>query len=165
MQTAIRRRKQQVAFCRSCKQEFPWSNFAASPSRRPFGLASQCLDCDRKRKSDQKYRKYRENPEFYKAVNRRKRLQKFGLTVEEYEEMLRRQGGVCALCKKPETYIHHASRKPASLSVDHCHITGKVRALLCANCNKGIGCFKDSPDLLIAAAAYVKNHSGDNDNE
>ena len=62
--------------------------------------------------------------------------------------MLAEQGGVCAICKVA----------PAA-HVDHDHATGAVRALLCFNCNGGLGQFKDDPDLLRAAADYVRFHN------
>lgn len=61
--------------------------------------------------------------------------------------MLVGQGCRCAICGSP--------RGARSLHVDHDHTTGKVRALLCGNCNKGIGNFQEDPDLLLAAAMYV----------
>lgn len=64
--------------------------------------------------------------------------------------MLEEQGGVCALCAKPE-----AGR---SLAIDHNHITGEVRRLLCNNCNRGIGHMQDNPDLLRRAAAYLEEY-------
>lgn len=69
---------------------------------------------------------------------------KYGLTRESYEAMLADQGGRCAVCK--EALMMH---------VDHCHSTGKVRGLLCIGCNRGLGYFKDRPELLKRAAAYL----------
>jgi len=62
--------------------------------------------------------------------------------------MLAEQGGVCAICKAA----------PAA-HVDHDHATGRVRALLCFNCNGGLGQFKDNPVALHAAAYYVQFHT------
>jgi hypothetical protein len=88
------------------------------------------------------------NPEKKKA----QRLRKYSLTPEQHAGMLDQQQGVCAICK---TAPSGAKNFPM---VDHCHTTGKVRGLLCANCNRGIGKFKDSPALLRAAIAYLLNH-------
>jgi hypothetical protein len=63
--------------------------------------------------------------------------------------MLQQQNGLCAICKKTET------GKTSNLCVDHCHKTGKVRGLLCNNCNKGLGLFKDNPEVLLNASAYL----------
>jgi hypothetical protein len=91
----------------------------------------------------------RANPEkdarnFRKAALKRN----YGLSVEQYEAMHQRQGGVCAICKE-ECPIERV------LSVDHCHTTGRVRGLLCSLCNKAIGLLKDSPERLRAAINYL----------
>lgn len=78
---------------------------------------------------------------------------KYGMTSEEYEAMSAEQGHVCAICGEPETLVRKGQAE--RLSVDHCHTTGEVRGLLCAHCNHGIGKFKDSPELLRAALAYL----------
>lgn len=80
----------------------------------------------------------------------------YGLTVEEYETLLIRQGGVCAICQG-------ISPNGQALHIDHDHSCcgsgrscGKcVRGLLCANCNKALGLLRDSPTLLNKASAYL----------
>lgn len=76
----------------------------------------------------------------------------YGLTVEEYENMLERQGGVCAICGSGEW----GGTKHRVPHVDHDHETGKVRGLLCGDCNFGLGKFKDDPDRLRAAISYLE---------
>jgi Autographiviridae endonuclease VII len=78
---------------------------------------------------------------------------RFGLSVEEYEEMLRWQSHRCAICGRAQPKNPVYTDK--SLAVDHDHKTGKIRGLLCMNCNMGIGRFKDDPELLMAACAYL----------
>jgi hypothetical protein len=78
-------------------------------------------------------------------------LARFGLTVEDYQAMLAAQGGVCAICGTPPTDRRR-------LAVDHNHETGAVRGLLCVPCNQALGRFKDSPDVLAAAAMYLLRH-------
>jgi len=78
---------------------------------------------------------------------------RFGLSQEDYEMMLSAQSGKCAICGNPETAVIRG--KTLLLAVDHCHRTGEIRALLCSQCNQGLGCFKDDPGLLRRAAAYV----------
>lgn len=79
----------------------------------------------------------------------------FNLSVGEYEAILRKQEGKCALCgfipSGQDTF-----RKGKSLAVDHDHITGQVRGLLCDLCNRGIGQLHDDPELLRKAADYVE---------
>lgn len=81
---------------------------------------------------------------------RRNRLKKkFGLSVEQYESLLLSQGGVCAICREP---CSSGNR----LAVDHDHTTGKVRGLLCAQCNQALGKLQESPALLRAAVTYLE---------
>lgn len=71
---------------------------------------------------------------------------KYGLTTSDYERMVDAQGGACALCEVvPED----------RLVVDHCHQTGRVRALLCGRCNSGIGFLRDDPVLIELAVGYL----------
>jgi hypothetical protein len=75
-------------------------------------------------------------------------LQKrYGITAEQFDAMLAQQSGVCAICEV-EPAVH----------VDHDHVTGRIRALLCFNCNGGLGNFRDDPLFLYAAAEYVAYH-------
>lgn len=75
---------------------------------------------------------------------------KYGLSLEDFNRMLSEQENKCAICgKNQET---GGSKFP---SVDHCHMTKKVRGLLCQKCNRGLGLFNDRPERLIAAAAYL----------
>lgn len=76
------------------------------------------------------------------------RYRNYGLSVEEYERLLREQGGVCAICRHPEK----------ELGVDHVHKTGRVRALLCLNCNLAIGHLYEDPLRARALAAYLEHH-------
>ena len=79
-----------------------------------------------------------------------------GMTRGEWEALLIRQQYLCALCGKPETKIDNRTGRVRSLSLDHCHSTGKNRAALCSFCNHGLGNFFDNPDLLSQAAEYVR---------
>lgn len=90
------------------------------------------------------------NPDRCKHLGRKSRLKKYGLSVGGYDDLLTTQGGKCAVCRVP------ASLCKRRLAVDHCHATGRVRGLLCPNCNNGLGRFKDSAERLRAAAAYLE---------
>ena len=72
----------------------------------------------------------------------------FGITLKEYNEMLEKQNHTCAICDGEEKFN-------GSLAVDHCHSTGKIRGLLCTNCNRGIGHLKDSISNLQSAIEYL----------
>lgn len=78
-------------------------------------------------------------------------LRKFGITLKEAEELLARQGGVCAICHKAIT-----DRRGYSAHVDHDHGTGAVRGILCLNCNTGLGSFQDDISRLEAAIEYLR---------
>ena len=84
---------------------------------------------------------------------------KCGITLEEYEEKLKKQKGLCLICEKPEKRKRNG--RVMSLHVDHCHKTGKVRGLLCSNCNSALGKFGDSIKRLRKAIAYLE-YSRDN---
>jgi hypothetical protein len=82
-----------------------------------------------------------------------------GVDATRYQEMLREQGGVCAICAQPERAPDKASGKTKDLAIDHDHVTGAIRALLCSNCNRGLGLFNDDDALLAKAQAYVLQYS------
>lgn len=79
--------------------------------------------------------------------------EKFGITESDYQRILESQNGVCAICKQPERRVRQG--KLLKLSVDHCHVTGKVRGLLCAVCNIGLGLMQDNPLFLTSAIEYL----------
>lgn len=91
----------------------------------------------------------RRNPKRTRARN----LKKFGISVEHYEALLVSQDSCCAICRG-----QNANGK--ALAVDHCHKTGRVRGLLCTNCNTGIGMLGDSSLRLKLAAEYVTRWGG-----
>ena len=68
---------------------------------------------------------------------------------EAFEKLNALQGGLCAVCKKP-------CSTNTALSLDHCHETGRIRGLLCMNCNTGIGRLGDNVEGLQAALDYLK---------
>lgn len=73
----------------------------------------------------------------------------FGITLEDYNNMLAAQNHACAVCCKP------ATESTRALAVDHCHSTGRVRGLLCFRCNSAIGSLNDNPDTIIKAFNYL----------
>ena len=72
--------------------------------------------------------------------------------------MLRSQDGKCAICREPERRSAGKSGETRKLSIDHDHVTGKVRGLLCSDCNTAIALLRESPPLLDAARAYLMQH-------
>lgn len=82
-------------------------------------------------------------------ANRIKR--EFSITVAQYNDMLSRQGGVCAICGSEDP----GNKK--TFCIDHHHETGQIRGLLCHHCNTGIGHFKEDPSILIRTIEYLKH--------
>jgi hypothetical protein len=80
---------------------------------------------------------------------------RYGITNEVYESMLEAQNGLCAICRSSSP-----GDKDSYFHVDHCHLTKKVRGLLCNKCNIGLGYFNDNPDSLKAAINYLNNKGG-----
>lgn len=94
------------------------------------------------------------NPEKVKSQELKKM---YGITFEDYQHMSEAQGHCCAICKRRETAVD-AKGAERFMPVDHCHTTGKIRALLCSACNKALGGFQDDPALLRKAAEYVEKY-------
>jgi hypothetical protein len=93
----------------------------------------------------------------YYAANRERfrkshLARKFGLSLQQYDIMLLSQGGRCAICKEECATGNW-------LAVDHDHVSGERRGLLCQSCNTGLGKMRDNPAILRAAAEYIEFHS------
>lgn len=93
-----------------------------------------------------------------KRNSRYKRI--YGITLADFDRMVEEQGGRCALCDGPPCASRFKRSTEARFHVDHCHKTGKVRALLCYKCNAGIALLNDDPNLMKRAAIYVVKHCG-----
>lgn len=124
--------------CIDCKQTKPAEEFPRNRSRRG-GLHCYCKQCHNRRGRESKRRL---------GGSRRYHLKRrYGLSLEDFDDLLERQGGVCAVCKEaPPT------------EVDHDHDTGEVRGLLCSPCNGAVGLFGDDPDVIRRAIAYLILH-------
>lgn len=84
------------------------------------------------------------------AIKIRKRAGGAGLTPEQWESIFDKQGRRCAICKSSDPYHAHG------WNTDHCHKTKKVRFILCAHCNRGLGAFRDDPNLMRRAADMLE---------
>ena len=85
----------------------------------------------------------------------------YNITIEEYNKMLFNQNGVCKICNEKE--IQKGKKGTEwSLSVDHCHITGKIRGLLCSRCNVGLSKFRDNIKYFESAINYLKTNCNEN---
>jgi hypothetical protein len=137
--------------CTVCKQNLEYSFYHRSKNTKD-GYGYRCRKCDKEARVQ-----YREaNRERFAEVARKKQLKfKYGISLEDYEEMLKKQGGCCAICGTTENGVH-GTRRNWNWSVDHDHVTGKVRGLLCNNCNRGLGMLGDTEDSLEKALKYLR---------
>ena len=160
--------------CTRCGTEKTVKEFHKDPSKND-GLCSQCAECKKElsriwktnnlekcrlnnRKARKKYKQ--NNREKFNAYNRdymqrnkekreSSRIQRtYGLSPDDFNKRLLDQDGVCAICQQECTRF-------GRLSVDHDHKTGEVRGLLCNNCNKGLGIFKDEIKRFERAIKYL----------
>jgi hypothetical protein len=105
------------------------------------GSGKRCLECRKFHKSKQGMREYQ-----FKYA--------YGIEWPEYQRMLDSQNGCCKICGTKDSHCQWSNGR---FFVDHCHETGKVRGLLCANCNQGLGKFFDNQDLLRKAIEYLRS--------
>jgi len=91
-----------------------------------------------------------------KRWRKKKRWKNRGIniTYQEYNDLLNKQEGKCAICKK-----HYSEVIQSVLQVDHNHSTGKIRSLLCGSCNMGLGFFKENQQILKQAIEYLNTYS------
>jgi len=98
------------------------------------------------------------DPEKYRTYFRNRHIIKtYGITPERYAEMVAEQGGVCAVCGRLPNGTNHVEQ---NLVIDHRDDSGKVRGLLCNNCNSGMGMIGDTVAHLEAAMEYLKKYGG-----
>lgn len=143
---ARRKREQQDGrACTKCKTWKPASEFGINPQRPPL-LRTQCNPCRR----EGEWGRRRRDPERATSDRLKLTLAGHGLTIGDYEAMLTAQGGACSICTSTLAGNGHAR-----LVVDHDHATGRVRGLLCNNCNIGLANFRDDPTLLASAIRYL----------
>lgn len=147
-----------VSVCSKCGIEQPETEFHKSSSHNT-GRNPQCRTCFNATRRNQSGKaleaKQKREREYYgsnkEQVRERQLMRKYGLIVEDYNRMVAEQDNKCAICSTEMT----GPREPA---VDHDHVTGEVRDLLCSKCNAGIGLLQDSPDVLLKAAKYLEKH-------
>ena len=128
--------------CTSCLVVKPVSEFHHR-TRRGGAPIPRCKDCTAA------YMRARTQTDAFREQRYQK---KYGVTLAWYEETLAAQGGVCAICQRPETGAGRSER----LNIDHCHTTGKARGLLCFHCNSAIGHLQDNTEWMARAITYVQ---------
>jgi hypothetical protein len=104
--------------------------------------------------------RHKNNVRIYNLRNPRtkfaQRLSVYGLTIDDYESLLKKQNYKCAICGSDNTKSKISNR----FYVDHDHETGKIRGLLCSNCNFALGHFNDNIDILLKAISYLEENNG-----
>lgn len=133
--------------CGTCEVEKEPEEFHKCSSNKKTGRQWHCKECSSS--IAKKYYKTRRD-----VVRKSTLKNTFGITLEEYDEMLLKQNGVCAICGGGQV------TGKTNLAVDHCHHTGKVRGLLCNRCNTGIGNLQDDPVVVERALLYLREYGG-----
>lgn len=144
--------------CKPCVNEDNRVSHAERMKREPEKLKAQAtsrskayyqrnLDECRKKGRDAARARHAANP----GLKRRAKLKyDYGMTPDQWQDMFEAQGCKCAIC---------GSENPnakAGWNTDHCHKTGRVRFILCAHCNRGLGAFKDNPEIMRRAADMLE---------
>jgi Autographiviridae endonuclease VII len=145
-----------ISFCATCKQEKPIGDFYLHwRNKRPRRTCKSCC-AEYQRSSGQQAsrlaRQYYKRPE-YKS---RARAKATGMTQALWDLSWARQEGCCAICRVSLSHIHTANSHGHKMCADHNHQTKIPRGILCSNCNKAIGFFKDSAQLCRAALEYLE---------
>lgn len=143
-----------LKYCPGCENDLDPNDFGNDQSTVD-GLRCYCRTCQSGQTTAYHVRQLMEDPTYLvrrdAIVNRSWLKSKYGITPERYSELLEQQNGRCAICKSTNPGRSGSQR----FAVDHDHVTGEVRGLLCDHCNVGLGRFQDNPMLLQAATLYL----------
>lgn len=143
--------------CNKCGEVKPYSDFSPRPTSAGPVPRSDCKRCLSKKSLLWRDRNHTKARNAYL-------VRTYRITLEDYDELLRQQNGVCAICSKPpgETRPDQGRKqgRPVRplLAVDHDHASGKIRGLLCLPCNRGIGFLEDSVETVASALEYLRKH-------
>jgi hypothetical protein len=130
---------------RSCKCGSPRARSSAGR------LYPYCLPCKRANERSWQLR----NPEKWARMVRKSRLKyEYGISIEEYDELLVSQDGKCAICRRDVVAL--VNGRPDQACLDHDHLTGQIRGILCSECNAALGLFHDDNEVLAAAIFYLR---------
>lgn len=156
-------------YCSGCDKDLDFSKFGKDKYRHD-GRTSKCKKCrntynrryckdnpDMKKKHNDLRKEWRK--EYYAKPKNKMKLRnshlmsQFNLTHDDYEQMLKSQEGVCAICKR-----HRVATNKEYMAIDHCHDTGDIRGILCNWCNRGLGVFEDNVEFLENAIKYLREN-------
>jgi Recombination endonuclease VII len=146
-----------MKLCKRCDATKPFDDFHKDRKAKD-GLCFYCKECN-KRKTRDYYASLDKTSEKTRGKSRTENgeyrnyqyMKKYGITLDEYNSLLEKQGGKCAICG----ITREECKDKRALPVDHNHETGHVRGILCHSCNRAVGLLKDSPTNLIQAAVYL----------
>jgi hypothetical protein len=157
--------------CSTCKTTKEISQFSKNKAQTD-GLANVCKSCfaiyakkyreENKETISQKdhiywitkrkevqAKQYKENKHEHKDY---KLKTTYGISLDDYRILLKKQNYCCGICEKPRSDFK------IDFAVDHCHLTGTIRGLLCGNCNNGLGRFKDNTNIVGKAFLYLQRY-------
>ena len=130
-------------YCKSCDTTKPIDDFYLR-NKTSMVRHSTCKECDKKRVKEN------HDPVAYRNAELQRR---YGITQQDYEVMIAEQNNQCAICNTTEPGGRH---NRGYFVVDHCHTTGKVRKLLCNNCNTALGLVGDNTHILQSMIEYLQ---------
>mgnify|MGYP001566859272 FL=1 len=132
-------------WCPKCKTKKATKEFYKRSLPRK-GFSAYCKKCQNNASS--------KHQKTYPAGLRKAKLKyRYNLSIKEYEILLEKQNGVCAICKKGPTEIN--------LAVDHIHFTKQIRGLLCYRCNLAIALLQEDVEIISNAIIYLENYDAD----
>jgi hypothetical protein len=142
--------------CTICGVKKPLDDFSwhMKKDRKKGYHKNQCKPCLSAAHSARRAK----DPSFYRKFEWPSKLRtKYGITVADYDRMLEEQDGGCAICGTRVPCVRrHKNIETEKFFVDHCHVTGKVRGLLCNACNRALGYLRDDPTIIDRAASYLR---------
>lgn len=154
--------EQSTKLCRECKVERPENEFYKNGFKRKkktgHALRNECKRCcneiharyvvkNKQAINARRKEKYYKNKTPAIECNLKRY---YGLTLESYNQMFNEQHGCCKICGIHQRFFERR------FDVDHCHTTKKIRGLLCIKCNRGLGLFQDSKEILKKALDYLE---------
>lgn len=141
-----------IKLCTTCKKVKPIFDFGLQRGK-PRHHCKECKNKESKEWYEKNKDRKKELSKKYRTKKKDQDLKKgYGISLEDYSGMLVSQNHRCKICRAPQENLKR------SLCVDHDHVTGKVRGLLCDTCNRSLGLLKDNIDILKNAIKYLEDN-------
>ena len=164
----VKRGESLKKYCPKCKKYRLRKSFDLRLKTNSLGRQyseSYCRDCHKAYAIERVKKHIENNPVYFSDENIEKRAlinrkacfkRNYGITLDYYETLSIKQGGVCAICKGLQN-----SKNKKYLCIDHCHNTNKIRGLLCSRCNTLLGQAKDNINILEESIKYLTSNTRD----